>query len=61
MIPILFMSITEKVGVKLINISTLLPTYVTFPRVALAVASLMQEIQRLIREPNSTKYALKVL
>jgi hypothetical protein len=55
----LLMTLAEQVRIELVEIAALLPAYIAFPGIALAMAALVQEIKGLVRESYPTVAALK--
>lgn len=55
------MALAEQVRVELIDIVQLLATDVALPRIALAVAALVQKVECLVGELNATEVACKYL
>lgn len=55
------MCVAQKMRIKLIDVSALLPADIALPGVALAVAALVQEVKCLVREPDPAEDALQVL
>lgn len=53
------MTFTQQMRIELVNVATLLPADVTFPRIRVRVTSFMQEVQSLVRKSDTAKYALK--
>lgn len=54
------MAFAEQMRVELVHVVHLLATDVTLPRVALAVAALVQEVERLVRELDTAEQTLQV-
>lgn len=54
------MTFAKQVRVELVHVVHLLPTDIALPRVALTVTSLVQEVQRLVRELDPAEQALQV-
>lgn len=54
------MALAEQMGVELVDVAHLLAADVALPRVALAVAALVEEVQRLVGELDAAEQALQV-
>lgn len=54
------MAFAEQMGVELVHVAHLFAADVALPRVALAVAALVQEVQRLVGELDAAEQTLQV-
>lgn len=53
-------ALAEQMGVEFVHIAHLLAADVALPRIALAVATLVEEVQRLVGELDAAEQALQV-
>lgn len=53
-------ALAEQMGVEFVDIAHLLAADVALPRIALAVATLVEEVQRLVGELDAAEQALQV-